>query len=156
MIEKVCIFRVFISGFYTLPVKMEKWVPEKCACCGEKFEKRSKGYDRTEIRSRCRGNAASVVDALYSLYDVTLTPNKNTFACNRCSCLISTLAAKRAQLEETETRLQNVKLAGGYISCNIPATTLLKTPQQTKSERVSYPPPQKKTKNKKNKRGKKK
>lgn len=125
---------------------------EKCTCCGEKFEKKAKGYQRTEIRSRFKRTGTSVAEVLHNLYDVTITPNKDIFVCDNCTSLITTMAVKRAQVEETETRFRKVKLAGGYISCKIPATpthtrnfskrqktivaTPLKTPGQTKSESV--------------------
>ena len=125
---------------------------EKCACCGEKFAKKAKGYHRTDIRTRFKGTGTSVAEVLHNLYDVTITPNKDIFVCNNCTSLITTLASKHTQVEETETRFRKMRLAGGYISCKIPptpthtryfskrqktiVTTPLKTPQQTKSESV--------------------
>ena len=130
---------------------------EKCACCGEKFEKKDKGYHRTEIRSRFKGTGKSVAEVLHNLYDVTITPNKDIyiFVCNHCASLITTLGAKHSQVQEAEKRFQNVRLAGGYIDSKIPATPthtsnfskMQKTPSKTpksqqksksKSESVIY------------------
>ena len=128
---------------------------EKCACCGEKFEKKAKGYNRTEIRSRIKRTGPSVAEVLHNLYDVTITPNQgiNIFVCNNCTSLIANLGAKHSQVQEAETRFQKVRLAGGYIGSKIPATpthtinfskiqkTPSKTPksqQKSKSESVIY------------------
>ena len=145
---------------------------EKCACCGEKFEKKAKGYNRTEIRSRFKGTGKSVAEVLHNLYDVTITPNKDIyiFVCNKCTAMITNLGSKHSQVQEAETRFQNVRLAGGYIDRKIRDTpthtsnfsemqkTPSKTPksqQKSKSESViyeygvrdkttvSYPPPPK-------------
>jgi hypothetical protein len=52
---------------------------EKCACCGEKFAKKAKGYHRTDIRTCFKGTGTSVAEVLHNLYDVTITPNKDIF-----------------------------------------------------------------------------
>ncbi|CAC5412943.1 unnamed protein product [Mytilus coruscus] len=80
---------------------------ENCACCGEHFSKRKdrKGYERTNIHTNYKtfGSVANVIEGLYG---VTVTPSKDVYVCNNCTCLITTANKKAEQLGETESRLR--------------------------------------------------
>lgn len=84
--------------------------------------KKKKGFERTSKYSNYSKGNGSVADAIEKVYNVTVTPNKEIYLCNRCTVLVSTIKTKVGQVEESDSRLRKVKFSGSYISQKIPAT----------------------------------
>ncbi|CAG2246069.1 unnamed protein product [Mytilus edulis] len=80
---------------------------ENCACCGEHFNKRPdrKRYERTNIHTNYK-TFGSVANAIEGLYGVSVTPSKDVYICNNCTCLITTANKKAEKIRETESRLR--------------------------------------------------